>query len=256
MKLHFFCILILLAFLSRWSLAQPNSITQISTIDALLTGCYDGVASCSEMLEYGDFGLGTFDHLDGEMVILSNIVYQVKADGKVYMPDSSILSPFITIAEFSPEQVHNLTEPMNYSEIKHYIDNSVDSLNYFYAIKVNGHFSTIKVRSVTRQSKPFLPLSEVVAKQTVFNYTNINGSLIGFRCPDFVKGINVCGYHLHFISSDRKKGGHVLNFMLSKGKVEVDKYNKFYMILPEDDDCFNHLDLSEDRSEQLEKVER
>ena len=75
------------------STAVPNTVTQTSTIDALLAGVYDGNLSCRELVHYGDMGIGTFDHLEGEMIIVNGAVYQVKADGKVYTPDMGIKTP-------------------------------------------------------------------------------------------------------------------------------------------------------------------
>jgi acetolactate decarboxylase len=113
----------------------------------------------------------------------------------------------------------------------------------------------MKVRSVSKQEKPYPPLAEVAQQQSVFEYIGVSGTIVGFRCPSFVKGINVPGYHLHFISDDKTKGGHILGFTTIGGNLQLDTCNRFYMVLPELEQ-FAGLDLSKDRSEELEKVEK
>ena len=113
----------------------------------------------------------------------------------------------------------------------------------------------MKVRSVPKQTKPYPPLADVTQHQAVFEYTNVTGTVLGFRCPAFVKGVNVPGYHLHFISKDRKTGGHILDFSSAGGTLQLDACNRFYMVLPEKEQL-GTLDLSKDRSKELEKVEK
>ena len=121
---------------------------------------------------------------------------------------------------------------------------------------MDGVFSRLKTRSVPRQKKPYPRLVEVARKQPTFEFRNVKGTIVGFRCPAFVKGINVPGYHLHFITEDRTGGGHVLDFKLIKGEIGVDITPNFYLMLPAGEGVFEDLDLTVDREKELRKAER
>jgi acetolactate decarboxylase len=126
--------------------------------------------------------------------------------------------------------------------------------NIFYAIKVEGRFEQLTVRSVPRQARPYLPLVEAVAKQPIFDHRNIDGTLVGFRFPDYTRGLNVPGYHLHFLSKDRGVGGHVMRFSTRRARVEVDITSRFQMSLPRDVD-FLAADLAKDPTAAIRKAE-
>jgi acetolactate decarboxylase len=232
---------------------DTGTITQISTIDALLAGDYDGSEKTSQLTKYGDFGIGTFDRLEGEMIVLDGRVYQAKADGRIYTPEN-ITTPFASVSFFVPEITLNIDKPATFEELEKLLDKRVPDMNVFCAVKAEGTFKTMKVRSVPVQSKPYQPLAEVVKTQPVFEYQNIKGTIVGYRLPAFVKGINVGGYHLHFIDSSKTYGGHILGFEMETGKVQADIERKLTLILPERG--LGNIDLSKDRSGELQKVEK
>jgi acetolactate decarboxylase len=234
---------------------ESGTVYQTSTIDALLAGVYDGELTLGELVEHGDFGIGTFDRLDGEMVVLDGEVYQVKADGKVYMPDVSTKTPFATVCNFSAEQSLTIQTGTDMDRLEAIIDSVAPNQNLFYALRIKGEFSHMKTRSVPGQSKPYPPLKEVTANQPEFEMENVSGTLIGFRCPPFVEGTNVPGYHLHFLSTDKTQGGHVLSFELAEGNGELDALDKFILQLPEETEEFAATDLSQNRTRELEEVE-
>jgi acetolactate decarboxylase len=166
-------------------------------------------------------------------------------------------TPFACVLTFDPERCLLSTAEMDYSELQKILDEKAPRKNLFYAFKMTGNFQYMKTRSVPRQKKPFPPLSEVVKKQPVFEMQNVSGTIVGFRCPPFVKGINVPGYHLHFISNDREKGGHILDFTMKQGAlIEIDSSNKFFMVLPSEKSGFDEANLTKDRSKELHKVEK
>ena len=233
-----------------------DTVFQTSTIDALLAGVYDGNMSCRDLLKHGNFGIGTFDRLDGEMVLLDGNMYQIKADGKVYEPDLSTKTPFAAVCQFTTDRVIPIKTGSDYETISNLINEYAPNQNLFYAIKITGQFRSMKTRSVPGQQKPYPPLKEVTSDQPEFNMKNISGTIVGFRCPPYVKGINVPGYHLHFISSDLTQGGHILNFEITDGKCEIDVLNQYFLTLPIDTKEFAETDLSKDRSKELKAVEK
>ncbi len=251
-----FCMFILLLFAGCAARHLQNTITQTSTIDALLAGVYDGQMSCTQLMTHGNLGIGTFDHLDGEMILLDGALYQVKSDGKVYEPHRALTTPFAAVCRFLPDEVIGLDNPITYAGLKKLLDERIPNQNLFCAIKITGRFKSVHTRSVPAQKKPYPPLAEVTAHQPEFRGKDITGSIVGFRCPPFVKGINVPGYHLHFLSDSRKFGGHLLGFDMEKGQCAVDICNQFVLILPEDKDVLKSVDLSKDRSKDLKRVEQ
>ena len=235
--------------------APKDTLAQISTIDALLAGAYDGQMPLSELLTHGNLGLGTFNALEGEMIILDHQVYQALANGTVQRVDPATTTPFAAVVEFDADQTIQQQTPASLAELQAQIDRQAPNKNLFLAVRMDGTFPSMKVRSVPKQEKPYPPLAEVIQHQTVFEYTNVTGTVPGFRCPAFVKGINVPGYSLHFISADRKTGGHILDLTAGKGTLQLDACNRFFMVLT-DLEQFAALDLSKDRTIELEKVEK
>lgn len=245
-----------LLFCFGCSKGTTNTITQASTIEALMAGAYDGSVSCAELLKSGNFGLGTFDRLDGEMIILNGEVFQVKADGGVYRPKGSLLSPFAAVCFFTPEKRFDIKEESDYQRTRDIIDNAILNKNIFYAVKIHGRFSGMKTRSVPPQTRPYPVLTEVTKNQPVFDFKDIEGTVVGFRCPPFAGGVNVPGYHFHFISDDLARGGHILDFVLEEGLCEIDACHRYLLVLPEGGRGLEGIDLSRDRRSEVEKVER
>jgi acetolactate decarboxylase len=243
-------------FINSCAAPQRNTVTQISTIDAILAGVYDGQMTCKELLSYGDFGIGTFHRLDGEMILLDGRIYQVRHDGTVHSPPLNLTSPFASVAAFVPDVATEVDYKFDYPGLEKIVNDAVPNMNLFCAVKVTGRFPSMETRSVPPQQKPYPPLAEVTENQQLFFLQNVSGTIVGFRSPPYVKGINVPGYHLHFMSENGESGGHVLHFVAEKGSVEIDICNRFLMILPEGDSGFAAVNLSRDRSEDLEKSER
>ncbi|MFP4548449.1 MAG: acetolactate decarboxylase [Fidelibacterota bacterium] len=259
MRKFFTLMLILFLFLSCSPVTNTttldNALTQVATIDALLAGVYDGHMTLEKLKSYGNFGLGTFDKLDGEMVVLNGVVYQVKVDGKVYVPDDTLTTPFAAVSYFKTTEDYELDDNIEMDSLLSLLDRTILNKNQFVGIKITGTFEYMKTRSVPAQEKPYPPLVEVIPDQAVFEMKNIKGTIVGYFCPEFVEGINVPGYHLHFLSEDRQKGGHILSLTTDDCKIKLDSYNEFTLILPEDNEDFNNTDLDVDRSDELDDVE-
>lgn len=236
--------------------AQDDDILfQISTIDALMQGVFDGFYSFDDLMAQGDFGIGTFDALDGEMVALDGEYYQVKADGVAYPVHENMTAPFATVTRFDVDQTATVENAANFSELSRQIDRHLPSPNSFYALRIDGTFPYVRTRSVPAQEKPYPRLADAVKNQSVFNFTNVTGSVVGIWAPDFAKGVNVPGYHLHFITEDRKAGGHILDIQVANATAQVDVTPGFAMQLPSSGDFYN-VDLSRDLQEELEKIEK
>ena len=188
----FLCIFISMLFCSCTSntknvTAQDKSINdtlyQVSTLDALMQGVYNGEISLKSLLSHGDFGIGTFDALEGEMVVLDGSVYQVLVSGEINEPEGTVKTPFAMITEFSPDIQSDIDNIDNYAQLTDKVYALLPSDNIFYAIKVEGTFPYIKTRSVAKQTEPYPKLAEVTSDQQVFEFHDAKGTLIGYWCP-------------------------------------------------------------------------
>jgi acetolactate decarboxylase len=234
---------------------ETRRLFQISTLQALMAGVYDGDLTFQELARHGDFGLGTFDALDGEMIALDGAFYQIKADGRVYPVTGAMKTPFAEVTFFKASRTHMIEMPLNYQQLLDYVDRLLPSPNFPYAIRVDGVFPYAKTRSIPRQQKPYPPLAAAAEKQAVFELANVKGVIVAFRYPAYLAGINLPGYHCHFITADRRAGGHLLDCRVEGATVAVDAIPNFYLRLPDSQE-FLKSDLTGDRRRELEKVER
>lgn len=233
--------------------AAANEIFQVSTISALIQGVYDGDMTYEEIAKHGDFGVGTFNHLDGEMVAFGNRFFQIKCGGKIIEIDRKQRTPFAVVMFFKPS-LRMLCKPSSISEICDQIDQNIESKNAFYAVKITGKFRYLKVRTIPRQEKPYKPMLEIIKNQPVHEYHDMAGTIAGFRFPQYTQGMSVAGYHLHFISATMEQGGHVLDGNIIDGHIELDHSSHFHLELPDQDD-FLKADLEKGDSSAIEKVE-
>lgn len=164
-------------------------------------------------------------------------------------------APFASVTVFNEDQRIEKAEFADYESLQKELDTMIENPNLFYAFKISGDFPYVKARSVPPQQKPYPPLAEVTKNQPTFVYENVKGYLFGFWCPAYVNGINVPGYHLHFISEDKTMGGHLLEVSIENAVILADQTPSFQMTLPEDK-AFAVLKLEEDKTEELEKVEK
>lgn len=228
---------------------------QVSTIDALLAGLYDGVMPIKDLKQQGNLGIGTFDCLDGEMIVVDGQVFRVSADGRARIVADDETTPFASVTNFAAEQHLQLPLSTTYDSLKTLITETGLSPNLFHAFRLEGKFNKVSTRSVPRQLKPYAPLVEVVKSQPLFNFEQVEGVMVGFYCPSYVKGINVPGYHLHFLTADHSAGGHVLSFSTKQVKLAIDTLSRFDLQLPTSQE-FAQVNLTRDRQYELKKVEQ
>ena len=226
----FVCTLALLPGCARSS-SPGDLIYQVSPLSALMDGVYDGPTTLKKLASEGDLGLGTFNHLDGEMVLLDGQFYQVRSDGKVLRPSLSKGSPFASVTSFKPEISSKIKEPLDLADLTGRIDAMLPSPNLFYAIRIDGRFDEVRTRSVPAQELPYRRLAEVARDQSEFELGKVEGTVVGFRCPAWVGGLNVPGYHLHFLSKDRKTGGHLLRLRMLSGTIKIDQKSELNLSL-------------------------
>jgi acetolactate decarboxylase len=210
-----------------------RGIYQTSTMAALLDGVYDGEVTFAEIAKHGDFGLGTFNQLDGEMVAVEGHFYRLRADGTAKLVDPQETTPFAQVAFFSPDSTHRFNGPLRRATLEALIDAVTPSKNLFYAIRIDGSFPRVLTRAVAKVAQPYPAFIEAAKHQATTTFTDAGGTLIGFRTPDYAQGLGVAGYHLHFLTGDRTGGGHVIDFTLDKATVQISAQADVHLNLPQ-----------------------
>jgi acetolactate decarboxylase len=205
---------------------------QAGTLAALMDGHFDGDATVGSILEKGDHGIGTIAHLDGEMIIVDGRAYVASADGVVRAVPDDTTTPFAVVCRFSVLVHSPLDRELPLRALREVLDSMLSAPTSVLAVRLDGEFRDIRLRSVHAQSRPYPPLTEVTKHQTEWSLPAASGSVIGFRFPDLLAGVEVPGYHLHFLSDDREHGGHVLDLTMLRGSMQVDGGNELHVELP------------------------
>ncbi len=212
---------------------RQNTVYQIATTHSLLSKIYNSNITCDTLLRYGDFGAGLFNELDGEMIILDDKLYQFKTNGIAYTPEpEEIKTPFATVCKFHADKTIDIKEHIIYSDFKKMIDSIAQSDDRIYAIKINGTFTNLQLRAISKQEKPYPPIKYITQSEEIFTIPYIKGTILGFRNPEYTKGMLVAGFYLHFISEDRKHGGHVVDFKTVSATCNLDFIDQVNIFLP------------------------
>ncbi|MBQ9008735.1 MAG: acetolactate decarboxylase [Clostridia bacterium] len=232
-------------------------IRQVSLLQGLTFGDYNGSVTVGQLRAMGDIGIGTFDGLNGELIMLEGIVYRAAHDGSIQVVADEETVPFSNVTFFDADETLPLTGIDSVAALKSALDKKVSEMddNRFYMVRIDGTFRTMSVRSELPQTKPYKPLAVVLeTDQTFFDYENISGTVVGLFCPNYMNDLNAVGWHFHFISDDRMAGGHVLDLSADTLTAALDRTDSFSMILP-DNEMFNSFDLTIDQSADIKKVE-
>jgi acetolactate decarboxylase len=238
--------------LSRSVGVPLHTLFQVSTSGALVQGVYEKAVSSDVLLDHGDFGLGTFDNLDGEMIILERAIYQVRSDGTVTQIVEDVGTPFAIVTPFVADQDERISSATSFRDLTEHCDRYRGSNNLFYAFRVDGHFHHVRTRAMRATT---VPLAQAAAVQPEFRFDDLDGTLVGIWAPQFSSAFNVAGYHFHFLSADRTKGGHLLDCSGSNLRVRVERLNDFHLSLPESEE-FLQANLTKDPSKELAYAEQ
>ena len=212
---------------------ERHVLFQASTIGALLDGAYDGDLSFAELAAHGDLGLGTLNRLDGEMIALDGEFLRADVEGRIHPIAPQAQTPFAVVTRFEPTVDAEVGGPLDHEALLAGLDELVPAGASSCAVRLDGRFDSVRARSVPAQEPPYRPLTEVVAAQNVFELHAVAGTMVGFRFPAYVEGIEVAGYHLHFVSEDRERGGHVLGSRSAgRLRVRLDPSDDLHVELP------------------------
>jgi acetolactate decarboxylase len=227
---------------------------QVSTTGALVQGVYQGVMTLGTLKEHGDFGLGTFDGLDGEMVAFDGEFYQVHASGKIETPADSALIPFAVVTNFRPTRREHMPAFGSLADLTAALDRMRRSDNLFFAVRMDGTFSSMHTRAACKAEEG-VSLVAATAHQAEFTIDHAKGTIVGFWSPPYARSLNVTGWHLHFLTDDRKAGGHVLECSARNLEAAVQDLDDVRLAIPETRD-FLTADLTLDPTAALNITEK
>ena len=237
---------------------ERDDIAQLSTLTALVSGDFYGSMTVNDLMSHGDFGLGCFNAVDGEMIVVDGVCYQALGDGSVRKADPNETVPFATLCKFNDDFAKKTGDCANLDALKKSLDTAVaeHSKNGMYAVKIHTKYPTIHVRSETKQKEPYQPLDKALeTSQTEFNYKDVSGTLVCFYFPDYMSKLNSSGWHVHFISDDGTKGGHVLDVSLKDTNAHFDEASEFTMLVP-DTESFKKAGINNVGQDSIDKAEK
>jgi acetolactate decarboxylase len=202
---------------------------------AFVNKVYEGDLTVKRLKQNGDIGLGSYTLLDGELIMLDGIPYQVREDGVVKVAEDTAKIVYVNASFFKKDQSFSLDQVISYDTLRSRLNGQLPTKNYFYAFKIHGTFNNLKCGGLHKQERPFIKgLDMLIPSRPVYAKKEVTGTMVGFYCPEFIGQINVAGYHLHFISDDKKYGGHVMQFSEgNKLDVAISKITRYQFELPE-----------------------
>jgi acetolactate decarboxylase len=231
-----------------------RTLFQVSTSGALVAGVYDREVDVASILRHGDFGLGTFSNLDGEMVVLDGKVYQVQGTGRVSEAPPSGGAPFAVVTRFAPGVDVKTVALGSFQALQAECDRHRTSGNIFYAVRLDGHFDRVRTRAVNPPAHG-TRLVDAAKAQTEFTFDDITGTLVGIWSPGFSSTFSVPGYHFHFLSDDRQHGGHLLDVAADPLRLRIEALTEFHLALPETE-AFLRADLAKSTTDELAYAEQ
>lgn len=238
--------------------ADRETIQQVALLQSLAQGYFGGTVTVQQLRAAGDIGIGTFKGLNGEMIVLDGNVYQALGSGEVVIADDKETVPFANVTFFDNDITLPLTDIADKAALEERLNRVVKEKgeNSFYVIKLHTTFPEILFRSEYGSEEPYPTLvGALKEKQTEFTHKDITGTMVGLYCPGYMGGLNTPGWHFHFLSDDKKHGGHVLELSFQSGDVQMDKTDAFAMMLP-DDNHFQSLNLAKDMKEDIRQAEQ
>lgn len=229
-------------------------IYQHGTLGGLMQDLMDGTEKIGTLSNYGDFGLGTLEGSNGEIIFLDGVIYHADETGKINQLTGDELTPYAAVTNFESDEQFSLANSSD-DTVKAAILEKV-SHNLFAAVKIEGTFKHMHVRVAPKQEKPYPRFVEIARHQPEFEADDIAGTIVGFFTPNLFQGAAAAGFHLHFISDDRRFGGHVLDFELTDGKIDLMELAEFRQHFPtENADYLKNEIKLDDITKDIEEAE-
>lgn len=234
---------------------RKATIYQTGTINSLVNAVYDGDRDIAWIKEQGDFGLGALPMMDGELIVCDGIFYRADANADLSVATDDSVLPFAVVSRFKPDQTFDLLNT-DFAGTADYLANYFASKNLIYAVRIDGQFTRVHFRSEQCQPKPYRKMNETMPElQRVYERDDIDGTLVGIWYPDYLSQVNVAGFHFHFVDKERRTGGHVFEFQLTRGQVAIQTIKSLQVDLIDNNE-FAQANLQADSSDAVDQLEK
>ncbi len=186
---------------------------------------YDGHYPAGNLKKHGNIGLGTFNGLNGELVMLEGECYQCIPKKPVKIAADDVLIPWGVVTAFtdnaSKTTLENIT---HFSQLESKLSELTDMHNAPYVFHIQAEFNHLLLRQVIKQEKPYiLSLEEVYAESPPENIGPITADLVGFYIPEFMQGLQPKGLHFHGVTTDKQSGGHLADLSFKTATLTFEK---------------------------------
>jgi acetolactate decarboxylase len=165
--------------------------------------------------------------------VLDGKVYRGTTDGRAELVSDAERTPFAVVVAFAPQASIPVVAGQPLEQLQAALDAQPLSAARILAVRLDGRFRSIRLRSEPKQTPPYRPLAEVIkAQQVTHDFDDIDGTLIGFRFPATASSVNVAGWHFHFLSADKTRGGHVLSLTTGAGQALMQEISDLRIRFP------------------------
>ncbi|CAK1222669.1 Alpha-acetolactate decarboxylase (AlsD) [Fructobacillus fructosus] len=219
-------------------------VVQFGTMQMLVESLLDGFVTAKDVLASGNTGIGTGAGVDGELIMLDGVAYQVDVHGHVnkVADDFPIAFGDVHQADFKPlKHFDNIT----LDDLQKEILKEVGTENLFFAVKMTGEFKTVETRAAAKSEKPYPGLGEIAKTQVIFDKDDVKGTMVGYFTPLVFQGVGVPGFHQHFLSDNLDFGGHVLGATLKSVDVSIQILSGVTINLPTNNEDYKKADLTD-----------
>ena len=205
-------------FDARLAAAAHGHVHQYEVVADLFAARYDAVTTVGEVFGGSDLGLGVAEACDGEVVSVDGATWRVPADGTPVPAPADLGLPFAIAAAGGVPLEIPCAGGAAMADVALLVTDALrqaraDDPHHVAAVRIDGTFRDVLLRSERRQEPPYQPLVKVLADEVHFAFDQWAGTLVGFRFPDVEDGLVIPGLHLHAIAADRRSGGHVHRFI-------------------------------------------
>ena len=232
---------------------------QVSTLQALALGYSRAVITVGELMRHGNIGLGTFEDVNGEMIVVDGHCYRADEAGNINEADSATGVPFSAVTVFNEDRACEIGSVDNIEKLKEFLTLRIEEdfgLNSMHVVRIDGSFKRVCARSESGYRAQHVTLKDALKEtQRSFYFDDISGTLVCVYYPDYMDGINASGWHLHFISEDRKAGGHVFDLSMEQGTAYFDKITNIEIKLPYEP-AFDTYALKGASKDEIKSVEQ
>ena len=232
---------------------------QVSTLKALSLGYTRPVVTVAGLLRHGDTGLGTFENVGGEMIVLDGRCFRADENGAVTESGTDGGVPFASVSKLTGQRKIAAGPIGDIRALRTFLDLRIEEgfgLNSMHMARIDGRFESVSARSESPFRSQHVSLKQVLERtQRDFVFRNVRGSLVCVYYPDYMDGINMPGWHFHFLSEDRKRGGHVFELRITEGTVLLDRISRIEIQLPREP-AFDTYSLTQASDEEIRQVEQ